>query len=389
MSINVGIVGVGAFGAVFVHLFRDHPLVNRIALCDINSDRLQSVAKRFQINETYNSLDEICRTDLDAIAIFTQPWLHAPQAVQVMDSGKHVYSAVPMIMLPDGDEMLQWCEKIIQTCKKTGKHYMMGETSYYRPNAMYCRRKTSEGAFGEFVLAEGEYFHDIDDPNCNIRDVGLQRWGDKWDKSKSGDTPMHYPTHSIGGFLSAMPNVHITAVSAIGYVYPNDDWFRKDTMWANEFSNETALCKLSNGAAARICEYRRIGHEQREAFKLFGTEGSFTDDSGFTDESAGCHWVTKDGKTALTVEQMRDQLPEDVKDAFSERDCSDMDTYGHHGGSHPYLIHEFVDAIANERTPAINAWVSARFFAPGVMAHKSAMKDGEWMKVPDWGDPPA
>jgi predicted dehydrogenase len=382
VGIHVGIAGVGAFGAVFVQLFRDHPLLDQVAICDINADNLNSAAKRFEINETYSSFDELCQAKLDAIVIFTQPWLHAPQAIQALESGKYVFSAVPMMMLPDGDEMLEWCDKIIQTCQKTGKHYMMGETSYYQPDAMYCRRKAAEGAFGEFVLAEGEYFHDIDDPHCSLRGVSRQRWGDKWNISKSGDTPMYYPTHSIGGFLSVMPNTHITKVSAVGYVYPDDDWFRDDTIWGTKFSNETALCKLSNGAVARVCEYRRIGHDEREAFRLFGTEGSFTDASG------EYHWVTKRGKTAVSVSEMRDPLPDDVIKAFRTEKFPDIDIYGHHGGSHPYLVHEFVDAVASQRTPAINAWISARFFAPGIMAHKSAMKEGQWLDVPDWGNPP-
>ena len=59
-----------------------------------------------------------------------------------------------------------------------------------------------------------------------------------------------------------------------------------------------------------------------------------------------------------------------------------------HGGSHPYLVHEFVDAVANNRTPAINIWEAARYMAMGVMAHKSALKDGETLDVPDWGAAP-
>jgi hypothetical protein len=48
-----------------------------------------------------------------------------------------------------------------------------------------------------------------------------------------------------------------------------------------------------------------------------------------------------------------------------------------------------VDAIARGRTPAINAWEAVRYMAAGVMAHKSATRDGELLDVPDWGDAPA
>ena len=89
----------------------------------------------------------------------------------------------------------------------------------------------------------------------------------------------------------------------------------------------------------------------------------------------------------------RDPLPPEVALAFKRihtpeaMDGSDFAPEGH-GGAHPYLVHEFVDAVANSRLPAINAWEAARYMAMGVMAHKSALRDGERLKVPDFGDPP-
>jgi predicted dehydrogenase len=378
-KISVGVVGVGMFGRSFIQLFRDHPYVKRLALCDIQSDRLAEMARKFGIKETYASLDEICKTDLDALAIITQPWLHAPQAIQAMKAGKHVYSAVPIISLSSGDAMLEWCDKLIDASRRTGMKYMMGETSYFRAEAVYCRRRAGE--FGRFVLAEGEYFHDIDDPGCSLREVAKARWGKQWDKSKTGGVPMHYPTHSLGGLLPAM-NTYATKVSAFGYVHPDDDWFRKDSEGGCRFSNETALFQLANGATARICEYRRIGHYGREAFKLYGTEASFSDGPG------GCHWITKSGKTAVDPKDMREPLPEEVVASWRKNAPKNADVYGGHGGSHGYLVHEFVDAIAHDRQPAVNAWVAARMFVPGIMAHKSCEREGELLKVPDWGDAP-
>jgi predicted dehydrogenase len=246
---------------------------------------------------------------------------------------------------------------------------------------MYCRRRAAEGAFGRFVLGEGAYFHDIDDPGCNLREVARSRMGGRLDASKVGDPPMHYPTHSIGGLLSVM-KAHMTEVSAFGYEYPGDDWHRRDTVSGNVFGNETALFRLSNGGVARICEYRRIGHRGYEGFSLFGTEGSFVEGPG------GCHWVTKHGPAPLTTEQMRDPLPAEVLEAYSRRGAGAHDVYGGHGGSHAYLAHEFVQSVATGRRPAVNAWEAARYFVPGVMAHKSALRGGELLKVPDFGDPP-
>lgn len=386
MGISIGIVGCGRFAPGFIRLFRDHPLVDRVALCDIVTERVKENLDTFGLTEGYANLDEVCKTDLDAVVIMTQPWLHAPQAIQAMESGKHVWSAVPLVCLPNGDEMLDWCDKVIQTSQHTGRHYFMAETSYYYPGAMYCRRRHAEGVFGELFHAEGEYAHDYRHPGSNLVDIAKHRWGDQWDMSKSGTIPMHYPTHSLGGFLS-VSKAHVTKVACLGYEYPNDEWHRRDTIYGNPFSNEVALMRLSNGMTARLAELRRVGSPCHEGFSLYGTEGSFTE------VTAGCaYWLPPHSYPRdiqpLTVEKMRDPLPPEVLDAFAAGAGEGGSVYGGHQGSHAYLVHEFVDAIANERMPVINAWEAARYLAPGVMAHKSAMKDGEWLDVPDWGDAP-
>jgi len=108
---------------------------------------------------------------------------------------------------------------------------------------------------------------------------------------------------------------------------------------------------MSNGAIARVCEFRRIGHQPAECFRIFGTKGSFD------------------------PELYRDPLPEPL-----------ASNLGGHGGSHAYLVHEFIDSIVHDRHPYINAWEAAWYFAPGLVAHQSALKDGELLKIPDWGD---
>jgi len=232
MGISLGLVGLGSFGSQFAGLFMSHPLVDRIALCDREPQRIAAFADKpswehkLAPGDAYESLDAICKSDLDALAIITQPWLHAPQCIQAMEAGKHVYSAVPIISIPDGDEILEWCDRLVETCTRTGMHYMLGETTYYRPQAMYCRRRAREGAFGSFVYAEGEYLHDVDS-SCNLREVRRQRLvgraGQEWleheqDYRERGvqSGPMHYPTHSTSGPISVM-NAHAVKVCAWGY----------------------------------------------------------------------------------------------------------------------------------------------------------------------------
>ncbi len=410
MGISLGLVGLGAFGSAFAPLFKNHPAVDRIGLCDLEPERMRKFADdpfyQDKLNEKdlYGSLDEICKSDLDALVIITQHWLHAPQAVQALESGKHVYSAVPVITIPDSDEILEWCDKIVNTCKTSGLKYMLGETTYYRPNAMFCRRKAAEGAFGNFVYAEGEYFHDVDQ-GCSLREVYKNRYattaGREWVKFKQKylekgilDGPMHYPTHSTSGPVCVM-NAHATKVTAYGYRNQNNDPFFAD----HAFSNEVALYEMSNGASVRICEFREVGGPiaDHETFRVLGTSGAFAENVFRQNFRTEPFTAKSTEKTILTDEEMRDPLPPEVQKAFLEAmnsERADDDKYDDfkptgHGGSHPYLVHEFVDAIANNRQPAINAWEAVRYMAMGAMAHKSALKNGERLDVPDWGDAPA
>ncbi len=388
MGISLGLVGLGSFGSSFAELFKRHPLVDRIALCDREPERIERFAEKpsfsdkFAPGDAYDSLEEILHSDLDALAIITQPWLHAPQALAALEAGKHVYSAVPISSVPDGDEILEWCDRLVEAATRTGQFYMLGETTYYRPEAMFCRRKAAEGAFGSFVFAEGEYFHDVDSA-CNLREVQKSRQaskaGQEWlvlrqkyvDRGVRGG-PMHYPTHSACGPVCTM-NAHAVKATAYGYRNQTDDPY-----FANEaFSNETALFEMSNGAVVRLCEYREIGLPGDETFRVFGTKGSYTRGT----------WQDNKSVTPLTVQDMRDPLPPEVVEAFSEGD-READFYGGHGGSHAYLVHEFVDAVVNGRQPKINIWEASRYMAMGVMAHKSALRDGERLDVPDWGDAP-
>lgn len=388
MGIRIGLVGLGVFGREFADLFRSHPLTDAVALCDREPERMRWYFDRegwqgkLTADDCYESFDDICRAKLDALVIITQPWLHAAQAVAAMEAGKWVYSAVPVVSLPDADETLDWCDRIDRTCRATGCEYMLGETTYYRPEAMYCRRQAAAGAFGEFVYSEGDYLHSFDS-TCDLREVHAHRtnsasgreWLERIEQYRSRGLhggPMNYPTHSISGPMSTM-NAHALSVSAVGVKPKTTDPYFQQT---NEiFGNEVALFEMSNGTAMRISECREIAHPELEMFRVYGTKGSFAHGA----------WQTCRSRDELTVEQMRDPLPAGVAEAF--RSAAGENYFGGHGGSHAYLVHEFVEAVAQRRRPAIHAWQALEWMSAGATAHKSALRDGERLAVPHWAAP--
>jgi hypothetical protein len=57
---------------------------------------------------------------------------------------------------------------------------------------------------------------------------------------------------------------------------------------------------------------------------------------------------------------------------------------GGHGGSHGYLMNEFVSAILEDRKPLVDIAMALNLTVAGIVAHQSALKDGELMKIPQY-----
>jgi hypothetical protein len=57
---------------------------------------------------------------------------------------------------------------------------------------------------------------------------------------------------------------------------------------------------------------------------------------------------------------------------------------GGHGGSHGYLMSDFVDAILRDRKPVVDITQALNMTVAGIVAHESALRDGELLKIPQY-----
>jgi hypothetical protein len=57
---------------------------------------------------------------------------------------------------------------------------------------------------------------------------------------------------------------------------------------------------------------------------------------------------------------------------------------GYHGGSHGYLMDEFVTAVLQNRKPLVDIGMALNLTVSGIVAHQSALKDGELLKIPQY-----
>ncbi len=404
MGIKIGVVGCGAFSADFIRLFNNHPDVDEVAVADVFEERARSTAEKFGLKRYFLSLDDMLEngSDLDSIAIFTQRHLHGPMIIKALKQGKHVYSAVPIGCT------IEEIKEILELVKQTRQIYMMGETCYYYPCAIYCREQYEKGNFGKFVYGESQYYHDI----CEMYNDFKRSGGDTWQRA-AGIPPMFYPTHSISMIFSAI-HEHAVKVSCMGLRDNHEDniYGEGKNDWDNPFSNETALFQMSGGGVVRINEFRRVGINKPSSYItcFYGDKGSYecsvtnhTFQRGVA--SGETPYMEDVGPLVNTIRyneeiDTMDKRTGPISVRYIEGYAAIQDTsrlpisfrmekpYSHYN-SHPFLVDDFVRAVMTGKLPPNNAWDAARYMIPGLIAHESALQGGVLMDIPDFGDAPA
>lgn len=390
-KLRLAVIGGGQFSSSFIHLFQAHPFVEEVALVELNPERRASIAAKFSIKQTFASLSELWDSDFNAVAIFTPRWTHAQIALEAIQNGRHVYTAVPMGITQE--EISQ----LVEASSKTKLTYFMAETSFYYPAVIFSRKKFAEGQMGKFVYGEGEYLHDM---SHGFSEAYAANGGDDW-KSTASFPPMLYSTHSVSTILS-VTGAQATSVTCIGLKdTAGDGIFDSNvSMWKNDQSNQIALFETSDGGVMRIAELRRVGTAPLEStvrMSIFGTEGSFEQQVGYAS------WATKNSFDIITDEigtfsdvenpysLKPDYIPPNLWDGGFARvhDRSQLPKEfvglsNGHGGSHQFMVDDFVMDAVGERKAPMNVIDAARFTIPGVLAHQSAQIAGQKLQIPQY-----
>ncbi|MBO5755224.1 MAG: Gfo/Idh/MocA family oxidoreductase, partial [Clostridia bacterium] len=205
-KMTVAMIGCGRFAKFFVSLFKAHPVVKKVYVCDLKPERAEQYSKDYDV-EIIGSFEEaLASKEINAVAIFTQRFKHGPMVIEALKAGKHVYSAVPCSLKV---EEIKEIERLVRETRLT---YSMGETGFYRAPAIFCRQEFAKGTFGKFTYGEAQYNHDIRNMEDSFRSSG----GDDW-RRYAGIPPFFYPTHSTSMVLSAMPGERAVKVTAFGF----------------------------------------------------------------------------------------------------------------------------------------------------------------------------
>ena len=340
-KVRVGIVGYGVckFGAAFD--FQNHPNVEIVAVSDLIPERCAELAQQCRCAKTYPSLEELVKdTAIEAVFVATDAPSHARHCMDVLKHGKHVASAVPAAF-----GSLEEADALYEAVKSSGLNYMMFETSSFHDDCYAMRTIYNAGGFGKIVYSEGEYYHYMEQPL------------DSYKGWRIGLPPQWYPTHS-NAYYTCVTGGSFTEVSCMGIPSLIEHLKPANNVYANPFGTEIALFRTSEGGMARMAVSwdspgfgGEMGRVRGQKGSLYGKYDGLADVSGLNLE-----------KPPLPPAMLA----------------------GGHGGSHGYLSNEFITSILQGRAPLVNIAWALNMTVAGIVAHQSAVKDGELMKIPQY-----
>lgn len=343
-KIRVGIAGYGLckFGATF--FYQNHPNVEVVAATDLDPIRCAALAKAVGAPKTYPSCEEMIKDkSIEAIYIATDAPSHARLAIMALNHGKHVCSAVPAVF---GFEAEGQAEELFNAVKKSGMKYMMNETSTFHADLYEKRIQYQAGALGKITYSEGEYYHDFSAKglasfNPKNGKIDFNGW-------RKGLPPMWYPTHATAYYIS-ITGGRLTEVSALGTPGLYAEYNGGNNEHKNPFGTEVGMFKTSEGGISRMAISWDMKNAHGEKGRAYGQKPH--------DEN---------------INGARPGLPPLGPNP------------GHHGGSHGHLTNNFIESILLDQKPIVDVSEALNMTLSGVIAHQSALKGGEWMKIPQY-----
>ncbi|MBO0322284.1 Gfo/Idh/MocA family oxidoreductase [Muricauda sp. CAU 1633] len=368
-KINVAIIGLG-FGAEFIPIYQKHPNAEMYAICQRNEEKMNAIGDEFGIDVRYTDYDELLKDpNIDAVHINTPIPNHGEQSIKALKAGKHVACTVPMATT------VEECKQIVELVKETGLTYMMMETVVYAREFLFMKELYDKGELGKIQYLKASHQQDMDG------------WPNYW----PGLPPMHYATHCVGPVL-ALTKGEAEYVSCFGSGTIREELI---PIYNSPFAVESTHIKFRNSdLSAHV--YRSlfdVARQYRESFEVYGSKKSV-------------EWPLIEGHPLVvhTAKKPEPEIPEEMESPdyakylpeeiqrFTTKGVYDTDDNQHlsftqgagHGGSHPHLVHEFVNALVQGEEPYPNAKQSANITCVGILAHESALQGGKQISLPDF-----
>jgi predicted dehydrogenase len=145
-TINLAVVGAGGFALFAVSEFAKNPRVSLVGVYDevqANSLRFKNIRSELKI---YTSFEDLCGdTSIDLVYIATPPYLHYPQSLAALLSGKHVICEKPAALRVAHAQELQ------KIANESGLLFVVNLMQRYNPLYQTISEIISHKTLGKFL----------------------------------------------------------------------------------------------------------------------------------------------------------------------------------------------------------------------------------------------
>ena len=214
---------------------------------------------------------------------------------------------------------------------------------------------------------------------------------DGWPGYWPGLPPMYYATHCVGPVLGiAGKDAEYVSCFASGTI--REEMHKH---YNSPFAIEATQIKMKDSdlSARVVRSLFDVARQYRESIDVYGDKQSI-EWPLVEGEPLILHTAKKpepEIPTKIECPDFAHLLPDEIA-PFTQGGVFGGDTDeehlsftqgGGHGGSHPHLAHEFIDSLIADRDPWPNAKQSANWTCTGILAHESALKGGEIVRLPE------
>jgi predicted dehydrogenase len=338
-------------------VFGAHPKAQVTAICDINPDNMAGLGKAFNLadNRLFTKYDEFLDAPLDAVIIATPIKFHADQTVKALQAGKHVLCEQTVAYT------VKDCQRVVDAVKKSKRTYMMAENYCYFHYVREWQKLVEAGKLGKVFYAEGEYIHEIIDLLVNHK-TGQYYW-------RHERPPIWYCAHTLGPLLVLMQD-RIVKACGLTTGFNKMPKYKKHLGFLDF---EIGLFKTQKGSVIKILRSQVASRPHMVWYSLYGTQGHL--------ENNRVEDLSHDG-LVFVEKEMDKHHPKSTVCSVIDPNAPEEAKHGGHGTSEYFMIRDFLKAIETGSRPPIDVIRATDMTIPGLIAHKSAMKGGQWMDVP-------
>ena len=203
-TLKVALAGAGAFGLKHLDAIKLIDGVEAVSLVGRELDKTREAASKYGVGHAATDLAESLKLPgLDAVILATPTQMHAAQALQCLNAGKHVQVEIPLA------DSLQDAEAVAAMQKRTGLVAMCGHTRRFNPSHQFAHNRILKGEFHIQQMDVQTYFF----RRANINALGEPRsWTDHllW----------HHAAHTVDLFAYQCGAPIVKANALQGPIHP-------------------------------------------------------------------------------------------------------------------------------------------------------------------------